>query len=124
MPSGPLQFGTSYNTRRVVVAAGNFSILDFFDKNAFGIDPRQGFFSLGFLTYAAYDFASDARGYSWGGVTELYWDNWAAPASAVWRRPKIPINCLSISSLASTLAINWSWSINTAWRGRRGRSAC
>ncbi len=78
VPSGPLQLGTSYNTRRVVVAAGNFSILDFFDKNAFGIDPRQGFFSLGFLTYAAYDFASDARGYSWGGVTELYWDNWAA----------------------------------------------
>jgi hypothetical protein len=76
--SGPLQLGTHYKSRRVVLAAGNFTILDFFDKNAFDIDPRQGFLGLGFMTYAAWDFASDARGYSYGGVAELYWDNWAA----------------------------------------------
>ena len=75
--SGPLQLGKSYDSRRLVLVAGNFSILDFFDKNAFDIDPRQGFYSLAFLTYAAYDFASNARGYSWGGVAELYWDDWA-----------------------------------------------
>lgn len=75
--SGPMQLGTSYDSRRLVLIAGNFSILDFFDKNAFDIDPRQGFLSLGFLTYAAWDFASDARGYSYGGVAELYWDDWA-----------------------------------------------
>ncbi len=75
--SGPTQLGTTYNSRRLVLVAGNFSILDFFDKNAFDIDPRQGLFNLAFLTYAAYDFASDARGYSWGAVSELYWDNWA-----------------------------------------------
>ena len=76
--SGPIQLGTAYKSRRLVFEAGNFSILDFFDKNAFEIDPRQGIFNLAFLTYAAYDFASNARGYSWGGVSELYWDNWAA----------------------------------------------
>jgi high affinity Mn2+ porin len=75
--SGPLQLGTTYDSRRLVLVAGNFSILDFFDKNAFDIDPRKGFLSLGFMTYAAWDFASDARGYSYGGVAELYWDNWA-----------------------------------------------
>ena len=75
--SGPLQLGATYDSRRAVVSFGNFSSLDFFDKNAFGIDPRQGLFSLAFLTYAAYDFASDARGYSWGAVGELYWDRWA-----------------------------------------------
>ncbi len=75
--SGPTQLGTTYNSRRLVVVAGNFSILDFFDKNAFDIDPRQGIFNLAFLTYTAYDFASDARGYSWGFVSELYWDKWA-----------------------------------------------
>ena len=72
-----MQLGTTYDSRRLVVGAGNFSILDFFDKNAFDIDPRQGFLSLAFLTYAAYDFAADARGYSWGAVAELYWDDWA-----------------------------------------------
>jgi hypothetical protein len=75
--SSPLQLGTTYDSRRVVFVAGNFSILDFFDKNALDIDPRQGFLCLGFMTYGAWDFASDARGYSYGVVSELYWDDWA-----------------------------------------------
>jgi high affinity Mn2+ porin len=75
--SGPQQLGKAYDSRRLVFVAGNFSILDFFDQSAFDIDPRQGFFTLAFMTYAAYDFASDARGYSWGGVSEFDWDNWA-----------------------------------------------
>ncbi len=75
--SGQQQLGTTYDSRRLVIAAGNFSVLDFFDKNAFDLDPRDGFLGLAFMTYAAYDFAADARGYSWGGVVELYWDDWA-----------------------------------------------
>ena len=87
--SNPLQLGTTYDRRRVVVEVGNFTVLDFFDKNALDIDPRQGFFSLAFLTYPAYDFASDARGYSWGGVAELYWDDWAVRIGRV-TGPKQP----------------------------------
>jgi len=87
--SGPLQLGTHYDSRRLVFAVGNFSILDFLDANAFDVDPRQGFMSLGFLTYAAYDFASDARGYSYGGVGELFWDDWAVRAGRI-TPPKEP----------------------------------
>ena len=75
--SGPMQLGTRYKTRRIDVAVGNFSVLDFFDRNALGIDPRVGFLSMGFMTYGAYDFTADARGYSYGAVGELYWDKWA-----------------------------------------------
>lgn len=75
--SGPMQLATTVDSRRFVVILGNFSTLDFFDKNAFGIDPRRGLLSLAFLTYPAYDFAADARGYSWGGIVELYKDRWA-----------------------------------------------
>jgi len=75
--SGQQQLGKTYDTRRLVIVAGKFSILDFLDKNAFDIDPRQGFYNMAFMTYAAYDFAADARGYSWGAVAELYWDAWA-----------------------------------------------
>ena len=77
LESGPMQLATHVDNRRIVLTLGNFSILDFFDKNAFDIDPRQGFLSLGFMTYGAWDFASDARGYSYGGVGEFYWDDWA-----------------------------------------------
>ena len=44
--SGPLQLGTHYDSRRLVFVAGNFTILDFFDTNAFDVDPRQGFLGL------------------------------------------------------------------------------
>ncbi len=85
--SGPLQLGKTYSSRRFVLVLGNFSILDFFDKNAFDIDPRQGIFNLAFLTYAAYDFASNARGYSYGAVSELYLDKW----SVRWGRITPPL---------------------------------
>ncbi len=75
--SQPMQLGKTTDSRRLVLTVGNFSILDFFDKNAFAGDLRRQFFNMSFLTYAAYDFAADARGYAWGGVAELFWDNWA-----------------------------------------------
>ncbi len=78
--SNPLQLGTTYQSRRVDFVLGNFTALDFFDRVPFGIDPRQGFFSLAYLTFPAWDFASDARGYSWGAVAELWWDDWAVRA--------------------------------------------
>ena len=75
--SDQLQLAGTVARRRIVVTIGNFSILDFFDKNTFTSDARQQFLSLGFMTYAAWDFASDARGYSWGGALELDFDDWA-----------------------------------------------
>src|SRR5260370_32415162 len=33
--------------------------------------------SMNFLTYAAFDFAADARGYTWGLGGEHYHDDWA-----------------------------------------------
>lgn len=75
--SDPLQLGAKVDRRRLVLRLGNFSVLDFLDRNEFASDPRQQFFNLGFLTSSAYDFASDARGFSWGGVAELYIDDWA-----------------------------------------------
>jgi hypothetical protein len=75
--SDPMQLGARVATRRLVLSAGMFSILDFMDKNAYAGDLRRQFLNMSFLTYSAYDFAADARGYSWGGVAELYLDDWA-----------------------------------------------
>jgi high affinity Mn2+ porin len=41
------------------------------------------------MTYAAWDFASDARGYSYGGVAELDWDDWAVRVARI-TPPKNP----------------------------------
>lgn len=74
--SGPLQLAGSVSNNRFVFTAGNLSVVDIFDKNTYSADLRQQFFNMDFLTYAAYDFAADARGYSWGIAGELYYGDW------------------------------------------------
>jgi hypothetical protein len=61
---------------RFVLTAGNFSTLDVFDDNAYAKDPRTQFMNWGNWTYAAYDYAADARGFGWGLAGEWYQDNW------------------------------------------------
>ena len=75
--SDPMQLGSVAGSRRVVLTAGNFTILDVFDRNSVNWDPRQTFVNMAFMTHSSWDFPSDARGYSWGGTAELYWDDWA-----------------------------------------------
>lgn len=61
---------------RVVLTAGNFSTLDVFDPNTYAKDARTQFMNWGNWTYAAYDYAADARGFGWGFATEWYQDDW------------------------------------------------
>lgn len=75
--SDPQQLATVVDRHRLVLTAGNFTILDMFDRNSISGDPRQNFLNMAFMTHASWDFPSDARGYSWGGVAEVYWDAWA-----------------------------------------------
>jgi high affinity Mn2+ porin len=74
--SDPMQLGTVVQSRRLVLTAGNFSILDIFDKNSVSWDPRQTFMNMAFMTYASWDFPADARGYTYGLTAEMYWDDW------------------------------------------------
>lgn len=75
--SDPGVLGGTTDSRRVVLRAGNYSIIDFFDKNSLAGDLRRSFFNMAFVTYAAYDFVADARGYSWGGMAEVYYNDWS-----------------------------------------------
>src|SRR5260370_20213786 len=84
-----MQLAKSVQSRRLVLTAGNLAIIDIFDRNAFAGDIRQQFLSMNFATYAAYDFAADARGYSWGLAGEYYHDEWALRARR-FLVPKVP----------------------------------
>ncbi|SEK37954.1 carbohydrate porin [Nitrosovibrio tenuis] len=76
LDSDPMQLGTTVDSRRLVVRVGNFSVIDFFDRNSYSGDLRRQFLNMAFMTYAAFDFAADARGYTWGAVGEYFHDNW------------------------------------------------
>jgi len=62
---------------RFVLTVGNFSTLDVFDDNAYAKDPRTQFMNWGNWTYAAYDYAADARGFGVGLAAEWYRGDWA-----------------------------------------------
>jgi len=76
VPSSILQLGTIVKSRRLVVTLGNVSVIDIFTRNNVTGDPRHTFFNEAFMTDSAFDFAADARGYTFGAAAELYWDAW------------------------------------------------
>ena len=83
------QITQTVSSNRVVVTAGQFSTLDIFDDSRYAKDPRIQFMNWGNMTYLAYDYAADARGYSWGLAGEWYLDHWVLRASRMLA-PKNP----------------------------------
>lgn len=83
---------------RIVLTAGFFPALDIFDNNKYAHDPRTQFMNWCNMTSCAFDYAADARGYSWGVALEDYSGDWA------WRfgqfmEPKDP----------NMLALDWQF---------------
>jgi hypothetical protein len=74
------QLAGMVSRRRLVFTAGNLSVIDLFDNNAVAHDPRTQFLNWALTAHGAYDFAADARGYSWGAAIEYFYDDWALRA--------------------------------------------
>jgi high affinity Mn2+ porin len=83
------QITQTVSSNRVVLTGGQFSTLDIFDDSRYAKDPRIQFMNWGNMTYLAYDYAADARGYSWGLAGEWYLENWVMRASRMLA-PKTP----------------------------------
>ena len=83
------QITQTVSSNRVVLTGGQFSTLDIFDDSRYAKDPRVQFMNWGNMTYLAYDYAADARGYSWGLAGEWYLDHWVMRASRMLA-PKSP----------------------------------
>ena len=74
------QLAGMVSRRRVVVTVGNLAVIDLFDNSAFAHDARTQFLNWALLAHGAYDFAADARGYSWGAAVEYFHDDWVLRA--------------------------------------------
>lgn len=74
--SGMNQLAGAVDKNRVVLTAGFLPPLDIFDSNQYAHDPRSQFFNWCNMTSCAFDYAADARGYSWGLALEEYWNDW------------------------------------------------
>ncbi|HYM35656.1 MAG TPA: carbohydrate porin [Steroidobacteraceae bacterium] len=74
---GPNQLPTAVSEKRFSITIGNLSLLDSFDSNRYSHDPRIQFMNWALVTYGAYDFAADARGYTWAAIAEFDEGPWA-----------------------------------------------
>lgn len=74
------QVATSYAAERIVLTAGMISVLDLFDAVDYSRDARTQFMNWSSLTYGAWDFAADARGYTKGMALEYITSAWSLRA--------------------------------------------
>ena len=70
------QVRTRYAGERVVLTIGMVSVLDVFDALDYSRDPRTQFLNWASLTYGAWDFPADARGYTRGAAIEYVSQGW------------------------------------------------
>jgi hypothetical protein len=74
------QLAGSVASRRVVLTAGNLAVSDIFDANSQAHDARSQFLNWALVAHGAWDFAADARGYTWGAALEYIDADWAVRA--------------------------------------------
>lgn len=74
------QLAGMVSKNRVVLTAGNLAVSDIFDGSAYAHDARTQFLNWALLAHGAYDFAADARGYTWGAALEYYRGDWVVRA--------------------------------------------
>ncbi|WP_257992239.1 carbohydrate porin [Cupriavidus pauculus] len=72
------QFARTVDKQRLVLTAGNFGVIDVFDQNPYGSDPRTQFMNWSFMTHGSWDYPADSRGYNWGAALEYVGDGWSA----------------------------------------------
>lgn len=80
LESVPNQLAGAVDKNRWVLTAGNVAVTDIFDNNTYNHDARTQFLNWSLMTHGAYDFAADARGYTWGVALERYWGDWVLRA--------------------------------------------
>jgi high affinity Mn2+ porin len=90
------QLPMKVDASRFTVAAGKFSLADFFDGNTYSHDARTQFMNWALMDNGAWDFAADTRGYTYGLVLEFSRRQWAARFGSV-----------AVPKVANGMALDW-----------------
>jgi high affinity Mn2+ porin len=74
------QLGGGHTADNLVVTLGKISVVDIFDTNTYAHDPKKDFLNWAAIDSAAYDYAADSWGYSYGAAAEWTQDWWTLRA--------------------------------------------
>lgn len=93
----PLSLFSTLPIRRLEFRIGRMSTVDFFDLNSVGSDSHTQFMNWAAVNNAAYDYAADTRGYTYGFYME-YDDRWGA----------IRLGELLMPTVANGITLDWN----------------
>jgi high affinity Mn2+ porin len=74
----PLGLASRVPSKRLEMRIGKMGVTDFFDLNSVGNDSHLQFLNYAIDNNAAYDYAANSRGYTYGALFELYHPGWVA----------------------------------------------
>jgi high affinity Mn2+ porin len=74
------QLSGTQTANRLVITLGKFGVVDVFDTNRYGHDPRTDFLNWAAIDAGAFDYAANAWGYTFGGAVEWYRAAWTMRA--------------------------------------------
>ena len=118
--SGANQLRGSVDAKRAVLTAGNLSAIDIFDANKYSHEPRRAFMNWSLMTFGAWDYPADARGYTWGAALEYISPDWAVRAGR-FEMPKesngLPLNSRIMSSYGDVAEFERGYTLG----GQQGR---
>jgi len=78
--SGPNTLAGRKPNSNLTLTVGKFSVVDVFDNNSYAHDPRADFLNWSVIDSAAFDYAADAWGYTYGMAAEWTQQDWTARA--------------------------------------------
>lgn len=108
------QFQRDTSTRRASFTVGKVDVLGLFDDNAYAHKADDQFLNWCFMTSCAYDYAADARGYTWGIDGELDWDEWST-RGGWFAMPLLPNQLEIDGSIGQHFGVNWE--LERRWEG-------
>ena len=77
VPDDQMTLRGNTDISRLTFTVGRFSLKDIFDNNAYANDPRTQFMNWAFMANTAWDYPSDALGYTTGAAIEMNQLRWA-----------------------------------------------
>ena len=107
----PLGLAASVPSKRLEVRIGKMSVTDFFDLNSVGSDSHLQFLNYAIDNNAAYDFAANSRGYTYGALLEFYHPGWVARFGEMFE-PKDPSGLRTNWNLSRSRSENYEFEIH------------
>ena len=108
---GANQLASRVDSNRLTVYAGRLALADVFDGNPYSHDSHSQFLGWGLMESAAWDYAADTHGYTWGMMADLAYNWWS-----------IRLGGLLVGQYANLMAMEWRFwkagSINGEFEAR------